>query len=435
LARRNSGLLGKQEIEVSFSADRFRRLKFAGPGLVALCASILALAACSPTGGQGQGSFDAGVPNLPASPTVPVQAEPLSGGPAASATPNQIGSGPVHVALILPLTQNGAPSPIGISLRNAAELALDEAHNKDLTLIVEDDQSTPQGATAAAQAAASQGVSLAIGPLFASSVQQAAAVMRPANIPMIAFSTDASVASSGVYLLSFLVETYVDRIVDYAAAHGKRSFAALVPNTDYGRAAEAEFLQETTRLGVNVRGDEHYDEGQPNPAIQKIAALMPNVDALFIPEQADAMASVGPALASAGLTSNRVQILGTGLWSDPRVLTLPALQGAQFAAPDNSGYLAFAANYKAKFASDPSRISTLAHDAVALAAALAGLQGAQAYSVANLTSTSGFRGVDGIFRFLPNGLNQRGLAVDQIRSNGAVVVSPAPHSFADKPQG
>jgi branched-chain amino acid transport system substrate-binding protein len=403
--------------------------------LAAGCALTSALAACSPAGGGHP--VDASIPNLQAAPTTPVQEEPLapSSGPAgAPGPPGSIGGG-ARVGLILPLTQNGAPNPAGVSLRNAAQLALDEAADKNVALMVEDDQSTADGAATAARAALAQNVGLVVGPLFSPSVAQASAATRAAGVPMIAFSTDAGIASRNVFLLSFLVETYVDGVVDYAVGHGKKSFAAVVPDSDYGRAAEAEFLQETARLGATVRDDEHYSSGGAATAIRKVAANGASVDALFIPEQVGAMPAVASALTAAGLTGNRVLILGTGLWNDPRVLGLPALQGAVFAAPDPSGFASFAANYRAKFGSDPLRIATLAHDAIALASALARKGDAQPFSTANLTNASGFNGVDGIFRFRPNGLNQRGLAIDQIRDRAAVTLIPAPHSFEPNSQG
>ncbi|VFU07321.1 Extracellular ligand-binding receptor (fragment) [Methylocella tundrae] len=125
-----------------------------------------------------------------------------------------------------------------------------------------------------------------------------------------------------------------------------------------------------------------------------------------------------------------MQILGTGLWNDARVLKLPALQGAWFSAPENGGYNAFSARYHAKYGSDPTRIATLSYDAVSLAAALAHTQGSQRYSENVLTNRSGFNGADGVFRFLPDGANERGLSVLEINDGIATPISPAPHSFA-----
>ncbi|HUZ67189.1 MAG TPA: penicillin-binding protein activator, partial [Beijerinckiaceae bacterium] len=115
-----------------------------------------------------------------------------------------------------------------------------------------------------------------------------------------------------------------------------------------------------------------------------------------------------------------------------RVLGLPALQGAWFAAPDNSGFTRFAAKYRSRFGSDPTRIATLARDAVALAAALARTHPNDPYSERNLTSPAGFRGIDGVFRFRRNGLNQRALAVVKIEHGATTTISPAPRSFAPK---
>ena len=132
------------------------------------------------------------------------------------------------------------------------------------------------------------------------------------------------------------------------------------------------------------------------------------------------MPDVAQALAANGLDAQEVQILGTGLWNDPRVLALPALQGAWFAAPDNSGFTAFAARYRAKYSSDPARIATLSYDAVSLAVALAHRPGPDRFSDAILTNHAGFNGADGVFRFRSNGLNDRALAIMEINGNTAV---------------
>ena len=75
------------------------------------------------------------------------------------------------------------------------------------------------------------------------------------------------------------------------------------------------------------------------------------------------------------------------------------------------------------------RTATLAYDAVALVAALVKTQGAAPFTEQILTNSSGFAGIDGIFRFRPDGTNERGLAVLRVTPTGGQVVSPAPHSF------
>jgi outer membrane PBP1 activator LpoA protein len=55
-----------------------------------------------------------------------------------------------------------------------------------------------------------------------------------------------------VYLLSFLPESDVNRIVDYAAGTGKRSFAAMLPENAYGNVVEAAFKQAVARKGGRI---------------------------------------------------------------------------------------------------------------------------------------------------------------------------------------
>ncbi len=396
-------------------------------GKMSLAAGATALlAACGTTVGTGGGpkaSADSDVSMN--APIGKVESQPLAG-----ATGPTIGSGTVKVALILPLTSpNGQPSLVGQSLRNAADLAYAESGSNDLTILVKDDHSSPDGARDAAQAALTDGAELVIGPLFAPDVREVARVTRAAGKPMIAFSTDTSTASHGAYLLSFLIESYVDRIVDYAASKGKKSIAALIPDNDYGRVADAEFQSDAAKRGLRVLSIGHYTPATRDAEVKKIADLGNQIDALFIPEQAEAMPAMSAALVASGLDTKKVQILGTGLWNDARVLELPALQGAWFAAPENGGFNAFANRYRAKYNTDPTRIATLSYDAVSLAAALARSQGAQRYSDNVLLNKSGFNGADGVFRFRTDGTNDRGLSVLQINGGKANAISPAPHTF------
>ena len=204
-------------------------------GALAVGAALLALGAC--TGGSLD-RFGAEPP--------PPQAEgpPLQQGP--------IGAGQIRVALILPLSAPGNAGIAALSMKNAADMALAEFKEPNVQLLVKDDAGTPQGAQGAAQQAIDEGAEMIIGPLFAQSVSAVGAVARPRGIPVIAFSTDASVATRGVYLLSFLPESDVRRIVDYAAARGKRSFAALLPDNAYGAVVEAAFQQAVARRGGRV---------------------------------------------------------------------------------------------------------------------------------------------------------------------------------------
>lgn len=383
-------------------------------GLLAPLGASLLLAGCGPTGRPRSAGPSLGAPSIEAQ---NLEAE-------AAATRARVG-------LILPLTQNGSPSNVGTAMRNAAELALAEmGGSESLSLIVKDDLSSLEGARQATQAALAEGAELIIGPLFAPNVREAGRIARSAGKPVIGLSTDTSVAGRGVYLLSFLIETYVDRVINHALARGKKSFAALAPENDYGNVAINEFVDLAARRGFRVRMTERYTPGNAAAAVRAVAEQAAQIDALFIPEQAENMVQIAGLLGANGLDGKRVQILGTGLWNDARVLNLPALQGAWFASPEVAGYNAFAGRYRARFASEPARIASLAYDAVSLAAALARTQGDRRFAEDVLTNASGFNGTDGIFRFRADGLNERGLSVLQVAAGSTNIASPAPKSFS-----
>lgn len=352
--------------------------------------------------------------------------------PGEQATTAPIGEGQVRVGLVLPLSAQGNAGVAAQSMKNAAEMALAEFKSPNIQLLVKDDGGTPQGAQAAAQQAINEGAEIIIGPLFAQSVSAVGQVARSRNIPVIAFSTDVSVASRGVYLLSFLPETDVRRIVDFAISRGKRSFAALLPDNAYGTVVEAAFQQEVSRRGGRVLALEKYpsDANRMAEVARRVAQAANQVDNIFIPDGADAVPQVVQALAAAGVNLKRVQLLGTGLWDDPRIFSTAALDGGWYAAPESTGFRNFSGRYRARYGQDPVRTATLAYDSVALAAALVKTQGPQRFSEQVLTNASGFAGIDGVFRFRPDGPNERGLAVLRVTPSGGQVVSPAPHSFA-----
>jgi len=350
--------------------------------------------------------------------------------PPPAAQPAQVGAGQVKVALILPLTAPGNAGATAQSMRNAAEMALAEFNNPDIQLLVKDDGGSAGGAQAAAQQAVAEGAEIILGPLFAQSVGAAGQVARQRGIPVIAFSTDAGVAAPGVYLLSFLPESEVNRVVAYAAAQGKRSFAALIPDNAYGTVVQAALQQAVANHSGRVVAMERYplDRGQMQTSVQRVAQVARQVDAIFIPDGADSIAPIVQALAAAGV--QRKQLIGTGLWDDPRLAAEPSAQGGWFAAPDPSGFRSFSGRYRQRYGQDPVRPATLAYDAVSLVAALVKTQGAARFAEATLTNPSGFAGIDGVFRFRQDGTNQRGLAVMRVTANGGQVVSPAPKALS-----
>jgi ABC-type branched-subunit amino acid transport system substrate-binding protein len=389
----------------------------APPGWLAALATLLSLFLSACSGGNSAGEFLSNLSNSPQ--------------PAPAQSTASIGTGRIKVGLILPLSGSGNAGIAAQSMRNAAEMALAEYNSQDIQLLVKDDGGSATGAQQAAQQAIDEGAEIILGPLFALTVGPVGQVARTRGIPVIAFSTDANVAARGVYLLSFLPESDVERIISFAASQGKRSFAALVPDNAYGTVVEGAFKQSVGRHNGRVVALEHYplDRTQMQGPARNVALAAKGADAIFIPDGADAVPTVVQALIASGIDTKRVQLMGTGLWEDPQISSTPALEGAWYAGPDSTGFRNFSARYRARYGQDPVRTATLAYDAVTLVAALIKSQGPARFSEEVLTNPSGFAGLDGLFRFRPDGTNQRGLAVLRVSPTGGQIISPPPKAF------
>lgn len=341
-----------------------------------------------------------------------------------------VGAAGVKVGLMLPLGAGAQIAAIAKSMQQAAELAIFERSNAGLQLIVKDDKGTPDGAKAAAEELVKAGVELIAGPLFARSVPAAASIARPANIPVIAFSNDPSVAAPGVYLLSFLAEVEIQRAIDYAVEQGRQTFAALLPNDAVGKASEPIFRAAVERRGRTVAFIEHYSVDQSGivePSRKLKEAFQDSegqgrIDALFIPGAADTLPQISYLVGQARINTNRVKLIGTSGWDYPTVGRDSRLHGAWFAASDPRNWRDFSSRFSKAYGHMPPRLASLAFDAIDIASNFSAQPRGARFTAQNLTRTSGFSGVDGTVRFLPNGRNERGLAVLEVQKAGPVVI-------------
>ncbi len=371
-------------------------------------AACLALAACA--GGLSSNDFVASQPGAPEQQAA-----------------NRIGQGQVKVGLILPLAAPGNAGATAQSMRNAAELALGEFNNPDIQLLVKDDGGSAPGAQQAAQQLIEEGAEIILGPLFAHSVAPVGQVARARGIPVVAFSTDSNVAAAGVYLLSFLPESDVERLVGYAAQQGKRSFAAAVPDNAYGTVVEAAFKQAVGRRGGRIVAFERYpaDRNQLQAAIRSLAAggRVPPMRSSSPTPPTPFQSSCRRWARTASIPA-RFNCWAAACGKTRRSFPIPSLKGPGTPAPmppdsEISRAATAAATVRTRCAPPPwsttrSRWSRRWPR-----------RRARRFSADVLTNTSGFAGIDGLFRFRRDGINQRGLAVMKVTPTGGQVDQPA----------
>ena len=337
---------------------------------------------------------------------------------------------PVRVGMILPFSST-APGTraLAASMLKAAQLAMFDSGNPRILLMTADDGNGGASAAKAAEQLLAQGAEIIVGPLFGASVSAVAPIARDRAVPVLAFSTERSVAGNGTYLLSFMPQNEVRRVVSYAAANGHRQFAALVPQTAYGDVALTAFQDSVAAARGTVVSLERF---APNAAaVTAPAGLVAKsgADAVFIPQGGTILRAIAPTLSLDGMAREKVKLLGTGLWDDAGLSREASLQGAWYAAPSPQADAEFIAKYRAAFGVAPAGLANLAYDAMSLVALLAQGQPYHRFTPAALMDPNGFAGVGGIFRFNADGTSERGLAVLEMNAAGPVVVSPAPTTF------
>jgi len=411
------------------------RIDPAPPEVAAAPAVPVAPAAPVPLPAPGPGPGSGSGPRTEPSPT---PAAPPSPAPEPVLRLPEDGEGPVRVALLLPLS--GGNAGIGRDLLDAAQVALFDAAPARFELAPRDTGGTPEGARAAVESALQGGAQIILGPLFGTSVRAAAGTARARDVPIVAFSTDRAVAGNGVYLLGVMPDQQVDRAIAFAARRGLGRYAAVVPAGAYGDTVLDALERASGRHGGAVVRIERYAPhgGEWRESVLRLAAfgrrredvpVAPPFDAVFIPQGGPALRRIAPLLAYHDVDPGEVRFIGTSLWEGPDLGREPSLVGGWFAAPSPAESAAFLARFAEIYGRRPPRIATLAYDAVALAAALAGAPGGADFSPAAITDPSGFAGVDGVFRFRPDGIAERGLAVVEVEADGLRVVGPAPRTF------
>jgi len=384
--------------------------------------------------------------------------------------PDRFPAEEIRIALLVPLS--GPNAALGQAFLDAGAMALFEAFDPRLKLVPFDTLGTPEGAERAMREALGGGVELVLGPIFSEDIRRAAPLARAAGVPVIGFSNNAAAAGNGVYLLSFFPEQEVARVVAFAGAQGHRAFGALIPDSAYGEEVLAGFSGAVALAGGEIAALEifprqadafaepvkrlaNYDSRhaayleeerflksfEDDDLVSEILKHLEKeetrgeapFDAAMVPEGGQLLRSLIPLLPFYEIDPAKVRFLGTGLWHDPTLPGEPTLSGAWFAGADPNSVEAFMESFRALYGYRPPRIATLAYDAVALAASLSTIEIPRArFARATLEDPNGFSGVDGLFRFRPDGTNERALAVVQIGRTGFRVISPAAARF-DRP--
>lgn len=355
---------------------------------------------------------------------------------------------PVKIGMLLPLT--GKSEKIAEDLRNAGILAQFELAPENYELSFYDTKGTQDGAKEALNQALNDKMQMILGPLFAKEVSAIRSMAQKNDIPVISFTSDEDVLSEGIYSMALTIQNQTERIIRFACEKGAKRLAIMAPDDkagdiaiDSAKKTASQCGMEVTKLSVynptfinfepyvlsvlpenfvQIRKDKlaqkkrarlglKEEEKQPTPTEELTVKEQLEFDALFIADDGNRLKSISALFGLYDVYPQDVLFLGLSTWNEPSLSNEGSLKGAYFPLLPASGYEKFSKNFKDTYGKKPSRLASLAYDAVALSAALTA-NGIPDLSV--IHNPSGFLGTDGLLRFSQNGTAERLMEIHQI---------------------
>ena len=353
-----------------------------------------------------------------------------------SAGPTINTSKPVQVALLVPAGSGQAGDDVlAASLENAAKLAISDLQGVNIDLRVYGTAGQEQRTAEVTAQALNDGAKIILGPVYAGNANAAGTVAAASNINVLAFSNNTDIAGGNVFVLGNTFENTANRLVRHAVVQGKPNILIVNGQDTAEQKGRAAISQAIANNGAREAGVVSFELSQTGVinAVPNIAAQVKSsgADAIFMTSgTAGALPILTQLLPENGIDPTSTQYIGLQRWDIPAsALELPGVQGGWFAIPDPALTDQFAARYSAAYGAPPHPIAGLAYDGIAAIGALIAQGNDDALTGTALTQSTGFAGVTGVFRLRPDGANERGLAIAEIRDQQVNVIDPSPRSF------
>lgn len=391
-----------------------------------------------------------------------LSSRPVIGAPVptqAQATAKQSArSGGTWVVILAPLS--GERARIGQTLVQAARIALEAEGAPPFDQ--RDTAGTAEGAASAARAAIAAGAGIILGPLSAEETAAVAPIARAAEVPVLAFTNDATQGQPGVWTLGITPGQQAQRLATALQAQGKGRLAGLLPANDFGKSLAVGLTQAATSLSLPEPRIRHY---APDASIGALNTLVRDMsdyasrrgpieaearaarssgtangrrraseisrhgvpaapfDGIMLADTGENLESIASLLAYYDADWPHVRVLGPSLWAAADSGG-GRMSGAWYAAPDPSNRAAFERAYTAKTGAAPPAIADIAFDAAAMARVTANT----GFNLSALTRPDGYLGANGLVALQMDGRVRRGLAVFEIQRGGPQMIEPAPQT-------
>lgn len=357
----------------------------------------------------------------------------------------------IKVALFVPLS--GKNSKIGEALYNSALISIfdnDRNHNIELVPIdsMEDPVKTSQ---AFKRKIVKKGIKTVIGPVFSNKINLISRNANRYGVNVISLSNNQEYMNlsdddSAIFLSGFLPEQQVSDSIDYLKSVNLNNFAIVSPANSYGfkiskiikdliKSSDSELIQSYNYSGrnydfkataknivKNYKVPSEMAEGGGRVFEDDFRVLESDkkyVEAIFFAGSPKQLKKLSNDIKSLNNTQRSILIIAINIFDNETLKNQNIANNVILIAPNLVMFEKFQKSYYRYFDKLPPRISSIVYDSVSAIAEIIDRNGNLApsksdfvnYPIDNNSSSLGFSGIDGNFRFLNNGLVQRQFSI------------------------
>ena len=370
----------------------------------------------------------------------------------------------IKIAIFVPTS--GKYNDLGMNIFNSTVLSLfNHDKNQNIELVLIDSKSSAKDARKAFKKVVNEDIKLVIGPIFSSATKAIAQEAQDNEITVISLSNNQTLANNinddgGVFVAGMLLQSQVDKVVGHVMKSGKLNFSIIAPNNQYGkivtgiykkivrdrdgRFITSNFYNKNSRDLDRIVGKVinsftiplHLQDGRNK--LKKDVVLSDNdriySQVIMVPESGRMLSKIVESINRQNIEEREFQIIGTSQWDNISTLNDTKLQGSLFAAPKNKQFRRFEKIYYRTYGKFPPRLASIAYDSLRAISHLVYLKEEQLPTVGDFINykdgdINGFNGVDGLFRFLPNGLVERNLAVLEVGNSEFNIIEEPAENF------
>jgi branched-chain amino acid transport system substrate-binding protein len=274
------------------------------------------------------------------------------------------GAAAVKVGFINTIT--GAEAPIGETMTNGLDLALEDLKKQgvDLQVIRQDDTGKPDKAIAAIeQLATGDEVTAVVGPYTSACANAVAKQAEQYGVSqVIPAASKEDITRQGykwVFRVNAPAHVYAHSLIDAAMAFGKpKSIAFIYESTDFGSSLSKVGKEYAAAKGLTVVADEAYQKGAPDyrSTLTKVKEKNPDLvfmvsyvaDAILLMRQSRELGLKPQAFLGGGAGFDTAQFEGE------KDISTNVFSVTQWTPASGPGASEFAARYQAKFGKRPT---------------------------------------------------------------------------------